>query len=129
MKALFGLLVVVALGYAAYSGILAVGTYLEVSQIIDDAVLDLKPGLLDNVRQALGTDRLATTAKLRDAILAKATRAQLPITAEDIDVDESEQRMQIHVKWTQPVITYQNDVVFAVPLSVKRSFGPEHTGR
>lgn len=129
MRALFGLLVVVALGYAAYSGILAVGTYLEVSQIIDDAVLDLKPGLLDNVRQALGTDRMGTTAKLRDAILAKTTKAQLPISAEDIDVDESDQRMQIHVKWTQPVITYQNDVVFAVPLSIKRTFGPEHTGR
>src|SRR5215470_17891741 len=112
MRVLFTLLVLVGLGYAAYSGILAVGTYLEVSQIIDDAVLDLKPGLLDNVRQALGTDRMGTNAKLRDAILAKTTRAQLPISAEDIDVDESEQRMQIHVRWTQPVITYQNDVVF-----------------
>src|SRR5215475_8936308 len=109
MRVLFVLLVVVALGYAAYSGILAVGTYLEVSQIIDDAVLDLKPGLLDNVRQALGTDRF-TTNKVRDAILAKTTKAQLPIAAEDIVVDESEQRMQIHVKWTQPVITYQNEV-------------------
>src|SRR5215470_12485703 len=109
MRVLFTLLVLVGLGYAAYSGILAVGTYLEVSQIIDDAVLDLKPGLLDNVRQALGTDRLGTTSKLRETILAKTTKAQLPIGPEDVTVEESEQPLQIQVKWTQPVITYQSE--------------------
>jgi len=129
MKVLFTLLVVVGLGYAAYSGILAVGTYLEVSQIVDDTVLDLKPGLLDNVRQALGTDRSSVSSKLRETILARTTKAQLPIGAEDVTVDEMEQRLQIQVRWTQPVITYQNEVIFSMPLSITRSFGPEHTGR
>ena len=125
MKILVTVLVVVGLGYGAYTAILAVGTYLEVAQIIDDAMLDLKPGLIDDMRQALSGDRSDPVAKLREAILAKTAKARLPIGPEDITVIDTEPRLQVRVKWAQPVIVYQNEVVFAVPLSVKRGFGSE----
>jgi hypothetical protein len=129
VKFLFGLLVVVALAYAAYTGILAVGTYFEVSQIIDDAVLDLKPGMIDAARQALGGARGDPALKLREAVLAKTTKASLPITEDDVVVTEIDQKLQVKVQWSQPVNLYQDKVAFALPLSVTRSFGPERFGR
>jgi hypothetical protein len=129
VKFLFGLLVIVALAYAAYTGILAAGTYFEVAQIIDDAVLDLKPGLIDASRQALGGSRSEPAIKLRDAVLAKTTKASLPITEENVVVTEMpDQGMQVKVNWTQPVNFYQDKIAFALPLSVTRSFGPERFG-
>ncbi len=128
MKILFTLLVVVALGYGAYAAILATGTYLEVSQIVADAVLDLKPGMIESMQQALSGDRSDTTAKLREAILEKTAKSRLPITVTDITVSDTERRLQVQVKWAQPVIVYENEIVFAVPLFVKRAFGPERAG-
>ena len=125
MKIIFTLVLVVGLGYVAYSAILAAGTYLEVSQIVDDAVLDLKPGLFDNVQHALTGERDSFALKLREGILAKVAKAQLPIAAENIVVNDTAERVQVQVKWTQPVIIYQNEVVFSVPLSVKRGFGSQ----
>ncbi len=128
MKFLFGLLVIVALAYAAYTGILAAGTYFEVAQIIDDAVLDLKPGLIDASRQALGS-RGEPALKLRDAVLAKTTKASLPISEDNVVVTEMpDQGMQVKVNWAQPVNLYQDKIAFALPLSVTRSFGPERFG-
>jgi hypothetical protein len=129
MKILVTVLVVVGLGYGAYTAILAVGTYLEVAQIIDDAILDLKPGLIDDMRQALSGERADPATKLREAILAKTAKARLPIGAEDVAINDTETRLQVHVKWAQPVIVYHDEVVFAVPLSVKRGFGPERVKR
>ena|SRR6266545_4988964 len=128
MRFLTGLLVVIALGYAAYCGILAVGTYFQVAQLVDDAVLDLKPGLIENVQQALSGDRLSPASRLREAILEKITKARLPITADDVSVGDDQQRLHVKVKWTQPVIIYQDAVVFSVPLSLTRAFGPERLG-
>jgi len=128
VRFLFGLLVIVAVVYAAYTGILAAGTYFEVSQIIDDAVLDLKPGMIDANRQAMGS-RGDPALKLREAVLAKTTKASLPITEDDVVVTEtSDQRLQVKVTWAQPVNLYQDKIAFALPLSVTRSFGPERFG-
>lgn len=130
MKFLFGLLVLVGLCYAAYTGILAAGTYFEVSQIIDDAVLDLKPGMIDTARQALSGSRGDPAQKLREAVLAKTTKASLPITEDNVVVTETpDQKLQVSVKWSQPVNIYQDRIVFALPLSVTRSFGAERFGR
>ena len=130
MRFIFGLLVVVGLGYAAYTGILAVGTYFEVAQIIDDAVLDLKPGMIDASRQALSGSSGDPAVKLRDAVLAKTTKAGLPITDDNVVVTETpEQKLQVSVKWSQPVNVYQDKIAFALPLSVTRSFGAERFGR
>ncbi len=129
MKFLFGLLVVVAVAYVAYTGILAVGTYFEVSQIVDDAVLDLKPGMIDAARQARGGSRGDPALKLREAVLAKTTKASLPITEDDVVVTETpDQKLQVKVTWSQPVNLYQDKIAFALPLSVTRSFGAERFG-
>jgi hypothetical protein len=125
MKMIFTLALIVGLGYVAYSAILAAGTYLEVSQIVDDAVLDLKPGLFDNVQQALTGERDDVANKLREGIRTKVSRAQLPIASENIVVNDTAERLQVQVKWTQPVIIYQNEVVLSVPLTVKRGFGSQ----
>jgi hypothetical protein len=129
MKIILTVLVMVALGYSAYSTILAAGTYVEVSQIVDDAILALKPGMIEGMQQALSGDRSDPAPKLRDAILAKTAKAHLPIAASDIAISDTEQRLQVQVKWAQPVIVYQDQVVFAVPLSVKRAFGSERPAR
>jgi hypothetical protein len=130
VKLLFGLLVVIGLGYAAYTGILAAGTYFEVAQIIDDAVLDLKPGMIDAARQALSESRSDPAQKLREAVFAKTTKAGLPIAEDNVVVTETpEQKLEVSVKWAQPVNIYQDKIVFALPLSVTRSFGGERFGR
>jgi hypothetical protein len=44
-------------------------------------------------------------------------------------VTDAQQELLVQVKWTQPMIVYQNDVVLAVPLSITRSIGPDRLGR
>jgi hypothetical protein len=125
MKALVVLLVVVALAYGAYSGILAAGTYFQVAQIVDDAVLDLRPV----TSAAAGSDGPQAAARLRDAILTRAATSRLPIRANDVAVTEAPQGLVVQITWTQPVIVYRNDVVVALPLSVTRTIGADRLGR
>jgi hypothetical protein len=111
MKLVFWLLVAVVLFYGAYSGMMAVWSYFQINDIVEQAVRE-RPGLAaeDRVRQ------------VREEIVKSAARSGLVLDARAVDVQSAGGALNVKVRWTYPVVVYNNETVFAIPLSVDRGF-------
>jgi hypothetical protein len=111
MKLVFWLLVAVVLFYGAYSGMMAVWSYFQINDIVEQAVRE-RPGLGadDRVRQ------------VRDEIVKSAARSGLALDGRAVDVRSAGGALSVKVRWTYPVIVYNSETLFSIPLSVDRDF-------
>lgn len=106
MKVVLWGIVVVTLGYLAYAGMMSAWQWLEIENVVDEA---LQP------RNA--TDVLT----VKNNIVKDANAAGVPLTDRDVFVTASDRALLVHVAWTYPVILVRGEKVLAVPLSVKRT--------
>ena len=106
MKPVVLLLLAVAFFYAFYCGAGAIGSYFELSSVVD---------------QALEERGRAGAAAVREAILVGVGRAGIGVPAPNVLVSEESGIYSIHIRWTWPVITYQGENVLEIPLSLQRS--------
>jgi hypothetical protein len=109
MRLVFWVLVVVALGYAAYSGMISVWSYISVATAVDDAFQRGK---------SAGRPDAHT---MKEQILQMTNEAGVPLTDHDVTVTETERTLEVYVVWSVPVIIVKGESVLAVPLSVRRS--------
>jgi hypothetical protein len=113
MRLIFWGLVVVALAYAAYAGMMTAWSYYQIWSSVDQA-LALKPGDHYNADE------------VKRRVLSGANEAGVPLTERDVVVSESGRGgVAVNVVWTYPVVVYQGETVLAVPLSVTTSREPE----
>ena len=113
MRLIFWGIVVVALLYAAYAGMMSIWSYYQVWSTVDQA-LSLRPGerydLLDVKKKVLnGANEVGVPLYDRDVIVSEAGRGGV----------------MVDVIWSFPVVIYKGEVVLAVPLSVNRTREPE----
>jgi len=111
MKLVFWLLVAVGLFYGAYSGMMAVWSYFQINDIVEQAVRE-RPGLAADER----------IRQVREEIVKGAARSGLALDGRAIDVQSAGGGLTVKVRWTYPVIVYNNETVLAIPLSVDRGF-------
>jgi hypothetical protein len=110
MKLIFWGVVIVALCYAAYSGMIAAWSWIAVNNAVDEIIT--KDGI-DAV----------PAPEIRARILRSTNEAGIPLTERDIVVIVEDRTVRVEVIWTVPVIVVRGDSVLAVPLSVKRTSG------
>jgi hypothetical protein len=103
---LWGVLIV-ALCYAAYSGMLAFSAWMKVNSAVDEIVS----------REGVES---VPSRELKSRVMAAANEAGVPITERDVTVT-NDGRVTIEVMWTIPVVVANGESVVAVPLSVKRT--------
>jgi len=108
VKILFWGLVVVGLLYGAYSGMIAVWSWIAVNNGVDEILS--KEGV-----EALASDEIKTK------VLASASDSGVPLTDKDVIVTREDRTVRVEVVWTVPVIVFKGDTVLAIPLSVKRA--------
>jgi hypothetical protein len=107
MRALALLLVAIGCFYLFYSGAMAVWSYLTLSGIVEDAVQE-------RGRTAAGP--------VREAILRGAAASGLALDEGQVLVETDERALNVHLRWTWPLVTYQGTAYVEVPLSLERSF-------
>jgi hypothetical protein len=111
MKLIFWGLVVLALGYAAYSGMIAAWSWIAVNNAIDEVIS----------REGIET---ASESEIKARVLHSTTEAGVTLDERDIVVSRDNQVVKVEAMWTIPVIIVKGDPVLAVPLSVRRTSSP-----
>src|SRR6185503_8466691 len=103
MKALFWVFVAILCVYIFYIGAMGIWSYLEVTSIVEDVV---------NER---GT-------RIRDEIAKKVTDSGIRTDDRGVTVSDTGPALDVGVRWNWPVVSYQGEVYFSVPLKHERTF-------
>ena len=109
MKLIIWGLVIVALCYAAYSGMMAGWSWIAVNNAVDEILT--RDGI-----EAL------PEREIKSRIMQSTSEVGVPISEREVTVTHYDDRtVKVEVAWRVPVIVVQGDTVLAMPLSVKRS--------
>jgi hypothetical protein len=108
MKLLIWGCVIVALCYAAYSGMIAAWSWIAVNNAVDEIIardgIDAVPAV-----------------EIKKRILNSTNEAGVPLGERDVIVTHEDKTVRVEVVWTVPVFIYKGESILAVPLSVKRA--------
>ena len=108
MKVFLWGLLVVALCYAAYSGMIAAWSWIAVNNAVDEIIT--KDGI-----------EAVAEKEIKRRIMAATNEAGVPLTENDLIVTREDRKVKVEAIWTIPVIVVKGESVLAVPLSVKRA--------
>jgi hypothetical protein len=101
-------LVVVALCYGAYSGMIAAWQWIVVNNTVDEVI------------SKAGADSVPTP-ELKATIMTATNEAGVALHEREVSVSRDGGAVRVEIAWTVPVIIVKGEPVLAVPLSVKRS--------
>jgi hypothetical protein len=109
--------------YLGYAALLAASSYVQVKETVEQAVADS----VQRQKAAVATGRSTAAAPeqavdVKAAILLAARRASLPIEAGKLVVKPEGERLRISLHWPCIVLTVADEVAFAVPLWMDRTF-------
>jgi hypothetical protein len=108
MKVFLWGLLIVALCYAAYSGMIAAWSWIAVNNAVDEIIT--KDGI-----------EAVPEKEIKSRIMAATSEAGVPLTENDLIVTREERKVKVEAIWTIPVIVVKGESVLAVPLSVRRA--------
>ena len=109
MRLIFWGVVIVALCYLAYTGMLAAWAYIAVNNAVDEIIS--KEGV-----------EAIPSKELKAKLMTATNEAGVALADKDVTVTNNVgQGVSVEVKWTMPVIVVNGDTVVAVPLAVRRS--------
>lgn len=108
MKVFLWGLLIVALCYAAYSGMIAAWSWIAVNNAVDEIIT--KDGI-----------EAVPEKEIKSRIMAATSEAGVPLTENDLIVTLEDRKVKVEAIWTIPVIVVKGESVLAVPLSVKRA--------
>jgi hypothetical protein len=107
MRLIFWGLVVVGIGYLAYSGMIAGWQWIAVNNAVDEII------------SRDGID--AVPPEEIKARVVQAARESGVALERDVVVTREERGVKVELVWTVPVIVLKGESVLAIPVSVKRT--------
>lgn len=117
MKALFTVLVVVAILYGIYSGAMAIWWYFELSNLVEEVVpRELKK---TGDRGWGSVDRMQA---IRTAIIKGAQGDGIALDPKAVSVTEEEGALWVHVSAPYPVVRVRDQRIIDIPVSTAHSF-------
>ena len=108
MKVIFWGLVIVALCYGAYSGMMAAWSWIAVNNAVDEII------------SKQGVETIPPT-ELKKRVLNASSEAGVTLDERAISITPVDRAVQIEVVWTIPVIVMKSEPVLAIPLAVRRT--------
>ncbi len=108
------------LGYGAYGGMLVISSYLQTSDVVEQAFSDVSTR-----QRASGQTDVATSeyaSEVRGAILTSAKRAGLPIEPRELRVSPDGATLRVSVRWSCPVLIYNGETWLSMPMWLDRVF-------
>jgi hypothetical protein len=112
VKTLFWILVAIGCVYVFYVGAMAASSYLEVTSIVEEVVNE----------RASRTDRQDRAGRVRDDIAKKVAASGIPVDDRTISVNDEGKTLEVGVRWSWPLIVYQEREYLTVPLKHDRTF-------
>lgn len=113
MKALFTLLVIAGIVYGIYSGFMAVWSYFEVSNLVEEIV----PRELPKMR---GWDPPDRAKKVHDAIVQGAIDSGVALDPAAVTVSEEDGALWVRINAAYPVVRYHD--LLSIPIATAHSF-------
>lgn len=107
MRLIFWGVVVVALCYVSYSGMIAAWSWIAMNNAVDEIIS--RDGI-----------EAVSVPEVKSRVLRAAGEAGIPVGEHGVIVTREEHGVQVEVFWTIPVVSVRGESVVAVPLSVKR---------
>lgn len=109
--------------YLAYAALLAASSYVQVKEAVAQAIADA----VQRQKAALATGRPTASApeqvaEVTNSILLSARRASLPIEPGKLVVSPADGGLRITLHWSCAVLSVADEVAFAVPLWMDRTF-------
>jgi hypothetical protein len=105
-------LVIVALCYAAYTGMIAAWSWIAVNNAVDEVIA--RDGI-----------EAMPQREIKTRIVQSTNEAGVPLNERDVTVTHYDDRtVRVEVKWSVPAIVVRGDVVLALPLTVKQASAP-----
>src|SRR5438552_2578646 len=111
---------IAVLALVIYGGITSVAAYFRAADAVESAI-DTTTRWDRAQKAAPGTTPLYTDS-IRDEILAKARKLDVPLDPAKLKVAQSGRTISVDMRWAQPIITISDETVVAFPLSLSRSF-------
>ena len=112
MKTLFWVFVAILCVYIFYIGAMGIWSYLEVTSIVEDVVNE----------RASRSGRDERAMRIRDEIAKKVTDSGIRTDDRGVTVSDTGPALDVGVRWNWPVVSYQGEVYFSVPLKHERTF-------
>ena len=110
----------IVLGVVGWLGSVAVSAsarYLELSDVIERVVVDVRPA--GGVRD---TGQAIYLRRVQAQIVSRAGRPSAPLTEESVLITAAPGSLWVTVRWSHPVLTWKGQTLWAVPLSLSRTF-------
>jgi hypothetical protein len=107
MKVILWGLVIVALAYGAYSGMIAAWSWIAVNNAVDEIIT--KDGI-----------EAVPAVEIKARVMKATNEAGIPLSENDVVVTRDDRTVRVEAIWTVPVIIVKGESVLAIPLSVKR---------
>jgi len=112
MKALFWVFVAIFCVYVLYTGAMTVWSYLEVTGVVEEVVIE----------RASRVDRNERATRIRDEIAKKVAQSGIKVDERSVSVSDQGPTLDVGVRWSWPLITYQGDDLLSLPLKHERTF-------
>jgi hypothetical protein len=112
MKVIFWLLVAIGCLYVFYSAGMTAWSYLEVRGVVEDVVVERAPK----------SERLYRANQVKEDIAKRVAASGIKVEEGAISVADEGRTLDVRVSWNWPVIVYQGDEYFAIPLTHERTF-------
>ena len=117
MKLLRWSIVVVVVGWLGSVVVSASARYMELSDVIERVLVDARPaGGVSEIGQATYLKRVHAQ------IVSRGSRPSAPLTDEGVIITTAPTSLWVTVRWSHPVFTWNGQPVWAVPLSLSRTF-------
>jgi len=112
MKALFWVLIAIGCVYVFYTGAMALSSYLEITSMVEEVVAE----------RASRTEREERATRVKEDIAKKVAASGIRVGDRTVSVSDEGRTLDVSVRWNWPVIVYQGEELFAIPLKHERTF-------
>jgi hypothetical protein len=117
MKLLRWAVVLAVIGSLGSAAVAAVARYLELNESIEQVVVDARPS-----GRPADAGPGAYLRRVQAQVISRASHPEAPLTTDNVLVTASPGSLWITVRWSQPVLTWNGQTLWAVPVSLSRTF-------
>lgn len=117
MKLLRWSIVLAVVGWLGSNAVSAATRYFELNDVLERVVVETRPaeGILD-------ANKATYLRQVHAHVIARASRPDAPLADDGVVITASTHVLKVTVSWTQPMLTYKGQAMWAVPLSLTRTF-------
>ncbi|MBI2527371.1 MAG: hypothetical protein HYV93_15465 [Candidatus Rokubacteria bacterium] len=109
--------VLAVIGWLGSVAVAAGGRYLELNEVIERVVVDARPA-----GRTADAEPGALLGRIQAQVISRASHADAPLTPDDVLVTASPSALGVTVRWSQPLLTWNGQTLWAAPVSLSRTF-------